>query len=107
MPFAPKSILLANRPTGWILWSMITIGLFEAKTRLSELCEQVSKRREAVVITRRGRPLVRIEPLSRGKGMGSSVWDSRDAWEKKHGSPEEDLELPARARQTWRHPLED
>ena len=86
---------------------MTTIGLFEAKTKLSELCEQVAKRRQGVVITRRGRPLVRIEPVGPGKGMSPSVWDSRDAWEKKHGSLREDLELPARARQTWRNPLED
>ena len=86
---------------------MTTIGLFEAKTKLSELCEQVAKRRQAVVITRRGRPLVRIEPVGPGKGMSSSVWDTRDAWEKKHGALQEDLELPARERQTWRNPLDD
>ena len=86
---------------------MTTIGLFEAKTKLSELCDQVAKRRQPVVITRRGRPLVRIEPVGPGKGMSSSVWDSRDSWEKKHGSLREDLELPKRARQTWRNPLKD
>jgi prevent-host-death family protein len=86
---------------------MTTIGLFEAKTKLSELCEQVAKRREPVVITRRGRPLVRIEPVGPGKGMSSSVWDARRAWEKKHGPLEEELAVPKRARQTWRDPLED
>lgn len=86
---------------------MTTIGLFEAKTKLSELCEQVAKRREPVVITRRGRPLVRIEPVSPGKGMRSSVWDARRDWEKKHGRLRETLELPKRGRQTWRNPLED
>jgi prevent-host-death family protein len=85
---------------------MTTIGLFEAKTRLSELCDQVAKRREAVVITRRGRPLVRIEPVGPGKGMSASVWDCRDAWDKKHGPQRTDIELPTRARQTWRNPLE-
>jgi prevent-host-death family protein len=98
----------ACEQTNWLLHiTMMTIGLFEAKTKLSELCEQVAKRRQAVVITRRGRPLVRIEPVGPGKGMRSSVWDSRDAWEKKHGSLREDLEAPARARQTWRNPLKD
>ena len=88
-------------------WGMTTIGLFEAKTKLSELCERVARRREPLIITRRGRPLVRIEPVSPGKGMSSSVWDSRDAWEKKHGGWRENLALPARARQKWRNPLED
>lgn len=86
---------------------MTTIGLFEAKTKLSELCEQVARRREAVVITRRGRPLVRIEPVGPGNGMASSVWDARDAWEKKHGPVREDLEIPARQKQRWRNPLKD
>jgi prevent-host-death family protein len=85
----------------------MTVGLFEAKTKLSELCEQVARRRQAIVITRRGRPLVRIEPVGPGKGMSSSVWGSRDAWEMKHGPLREDLELPKRGRQTWRNPLED
>lgn len=86
---------------------MLTIGLFEAKTKLSELCEQVAKRREPVIITRRGRPLVRIEPVGPGKGMSSSVWDARSAWEKKHGPVREQFKAPARSRQTWRNVLED
>ena len=42
---------------------MKTIGLFEAKTKFSEICDQVSKSGEAVTVTRRGQPLVRIDPL--------------------------------------------
>ncbi len=86
---------------------MTTIGLFEAKTKLSALCEQVAKRREPVIITRRGRPLVRIEPVGPGKGMSSSVWDARRDWEKAHGPWHEEFEVPKRARQAWRNPLED
>jgi len=86
---------------------MITIGLFEAKTKLSELCEQVAKRREPVLITRRGRPLVRIEPVGPGKGLRSSVWDERAAWEQKHGLIQEDFVLPERPRQKWHSYLED
>jgi prevent-host-death family protein len=76
---------------------MTTIGLFEARTKLSELCEQVARRRQAVVITRRGRPLVRIEPIGPGKGLTSPVWVSRDKWVKQHGPVRDHLELPARA----------
>ena len=85
---------------------MMTIGLFEAKTKLSELCEQVAKRREPVIVTRRGRPLVRIEPVGPGKGGRSSVWDARKQWEKKHGPLRETFNLPPRTTQTWRDPLE-
>jgi len=86
---------------------MTTVGIFEAKTKLSELCEQVAKRREPVVITRRGRPLVRIDPVGPGKGMSCSVWDARDAWEQKHGTLRENFEVPRRSRQTWNDPLKD
>jgi prevent-host-death family protein len=86
---------------------MTMIGLFEAKTKFSELCEQVAKRREPVVITRRGRPLVRIEPVGPANGMRPSVWDARCEWEKEHGPLHEEIQLSKRQRQTWRNPLED
>jgi prevent-host-death family protein len=71
---------------------MTTIGLFEAKRKLSEVCEQVSKRREPVVITRRGRPIARIEPISPGHGS-SSVWSARRDWEKKNGPVREEFNI--------------
>jgi prevent-host-death family protein len=40
-----------------------TIGAFEAKTRLSELLEQVSRGR-TFVITRRGRPIAELRPVT-------------------------------------------
>lgn len=39
------------------------IGAFEAKTRLSELLEQVSRGR-TFVITRRGRPIAELRPIA-------------------------------------------
>ena len=44
-----------------------TIGAFEAKTRLSELLEQVSQG-HTFVITRRGRPVAELRPA----GVGSA-----------------------------------
>ena len=86
---------------------MIRVGLFKAKTKLSEVCEQVAKRHEPVLITRRGRPLVRIEPVGPGEGIIDSVWERRAAWEKEHGRIREDFALPRRTQQRWRNPLED
>ena len=40
-----------------------TVGLFEAKTHLSELVNQVSSGGDDVVITRRGRAVARIVPI--------------------------------------------
>jgi prevent-host-death family protein len=85
---------------------MTTMGLFEAKTKFSEVCEQVAKRREPIIITRRGRPIARIEPISPRPATGSSVWSARREWEKKHGPLREEFNLPRRSPQTWRSPLE-
>lgn len=83
---------------------MRTIGLFEAKTKFSELCEGVAERGEPVVVTRRGKPLVRIEPCATEQ-TERSVWERRAAFVRKNGRPTETFELPARERQTWRDPL--
>ena len=72
---------------------MTSIGLFEAKTRFSEICERVASTRAAVVVTRRGTPLVRIEPLGKGEDKLDSVWERRARYEKKHGPLTEEVEL--------------
>jgi prevent-host-death family protein len=85
---------------------MDTIGLFEAKTKFSEICERVAAKGEAVVVTRRGKPLVKIEPVVSREGKSSSVWDRRAEYQKQHGRWKDDFDLPAREKQTWRNPLE-
>lgn len=84
---------------------MKAIGLFEAKTKFSEICDRVAENGVAVVVTRRGKPLVRIEPV-RPRNKPQSVWDDRVRYVNSHGPLEEDFELPAREKQTWRNPLE-
>lgn len=42
---------------------MKTLGIFEAKTKLSQICEEVAETRESVTVTKRGKPLVRIDPI--------------------------------------------
>lgn len=86
---------------------MNSIGLFEAKTKLSEICDAVSANRVAVTVTRRGKPLVTIEPIPVGKAKPRSVWTLRAEYERKHGLLKEEFELPARGKQTWRDPLEN
>ncbi|MBN1676296.1 MAG: type II toxin-antitoxin system prevent-host-death family antitoxin [Kiritimatiellae bacterium] len=45
---------------------MRTVSLFEAKTHLSRLVEElVSGKEDQVVISRRGKPVVRVTPLGR------------------------------------------
>lgn len=42
---------------------MKTVGIFEAKTTLSAICDEVARNLEPVTVTRRGKPLVCIEPI--------------------------------------------
>ena len=42
---------------------MKTLGIFEAKTKLSEVCKEVAETHEPVIVTKRGKPLVRIGPI--------------------------------------------
>ena len=84
---------------------MNVIGLFEAKTKFSELCQQVAAKREPVVVTRRGKPLVKIEPVRRARSKTLSVWDLRARHVREHGPMTEDFTLPKRGKQTWRNPV--
>lgn len=86
---------------------MKAIGLFEAKTRFSEICDRVAARGVGVVVTRRGRPLVTIEPIPASRRRPASVWDHRAVLEKQRGRFTADLTLPPRETQTWRNPLDD
>lgn len=74
---------------------MKTIGLFETKNRLSEVCAQVSKTREPVVVTRRGKALVKIVPIVEDDAT-TSVWGSVEESQARFGPLSDDLKLPRR-----------
>ena len=86
---------------------MNVIGLFEAKTKFSEICQRVAAKRESVVVTRRGKPLVKIEPIRPAKPHISSVWDRRAKYEREQGPLTEEFTLPRRGKQAWRNPLKN
>ena len=78
---------------------MKTVGLFEAKTKLSELCQHVAKSGEPCTITLRGKPLVCLEPIHDVSAEHVSIWDKRDRHLQEYGllePAERDFELPAR-----------
>jgi prevent-host-death family protein len=86
---------------------MKTIGIFEAKTKLSEICEEVARTGRPAEISRRGKPLVRIVPLAEedDSSSGSQVWDRVRKWEASHPDAEnEEFEIPLR-HSTDRDPL--
>ncbi len=74
---------------------MKAIGLFEAKTKLSELCQRVFASGESVRITRRGKTIAVLSPPAEPTGK-ESVWERRARFERSHGAFRDDFEIPTR-----------
>jgi prevent-host-death family protein len=79
---------------------MRSVGLFEAKTKLSELCDAVARTGEPVCITRRGKPWVRIEPEG---SAPMTIRERRAEYVTRHRGKEKpdavDFEVPPRTRE--------
>lgn len=59
---------------------MKTLGIFEIKTHLSQVCDDVAASGESVLVTRRGKPFVRIDPLDSPCDGISEVWEARERY---------------------------
>lgn len=76
---------------------MKTIGIFEAKTHFAALCESVASTRTPVVVSKRGKPMVVIEPLTEEMATGrADIHSSWRAWRAKHS------EIPGDFPEVWR-----
>ena len=78
---------------------METVGMFEAKAKLSEICERVAVTRVPIVVTRRGKPFVRIVPMEE---LPMSIGQRRDIYMAHDGAEESEDDLdfePARRAQ--------
>lgn len=75
---------------------MKTLGIFEVKNKLSELCEDVSSGGEALVVTRHGKPIVRIVPYLEPEPE-QSVWGSVAECQAKYGPLTDEFDLPVRS----------
>ena len=82
---------------------MKNFGLFEAKTRLSEICDEVMKRKQPVLITKRGKPIVRIDPIEEDK---NGIWDLARKFKKIHGPIKDNFELQPRDIETGKKYLD-
>lgn len=71
------------------------MGLFDAKNCFSGVCDEVAKSGEPLVVTRRGKPLVRIVRVEEALDV-TSVWDSVEESVGRYGPLLDDWELPAR-----------
>ncbi|MCH7226135.1 type II toxin-antitoxin system Phd/YefM family antitoxin [Haloferula sp. A504] len=87
---------------------MESIGIFEAKTKLSSICERVARTGAPVLVCRRGKPLVVISPPEPVERPAQDVLAAWKAWTA--GEPEEGPDFP----EVWKerstsvdHPFED
>lgn len=86
---------------------MNTIGIFEAKSKLSQICEQVHETHEPVLITKRGMPLVKIEPITSRSQAPSEIWERRKAFLECYGEFPE-FDLPGRGSDgKYRNPFDE
>ena len=87
---------------------MKLVGIFDAKTHLSELCEQVAATHEPVTVTKRGKPLVRIEPVA---SELMTIRERRETYMATHGDKEHDdavdFEPPKRSTDVSSFGIED
>lgn len=74
---------------------MKVVGLFDAKNRLSEVCEGVVYSGEPVTVTRRGKPWVRIVPIIDSDAK-QSVWDTVEEARATYGALTEEPVIPDR-----------
>ena len=74
------------------------IGIFEAKTRFPALRESVAASHTPVLVSKRGRPLVMIEPIREElAGNHSNFCTAWQSWRKEHSEVAEDFP------EIWRH----
>ena len=59
---------------------MKMIGIFEAKTHLPTVCDQVVASGQSITISRRGKPLVVISPVSPEKGDREGILTALKQW---------------------------
>ncbi|MEM8868309.1 MAG: type II toxin-antitoxin system Phd/YefM family antitoxin [Verrucomicrobiota bacterium] len=84
---------------------MDMVALYDAKNRLSELCNQVSKTGEPCVISRRGKPVVKLVPIEADES-DASVWDTVEESQARYGALDEDFVLPKRSEEMRSNPFE-
>ena len=90
---------------------MEMIALYDAKNRFSEICKQVTESGQPCVISRRGRPVVKIVPFEEDdaadpRGRSASVWDTVEESQARFGKLTEEFERPERSQKANPSPLD-
>jgi prevent-host-death family protein len=84
---------------------MDMVALYDAKNRLSEICNQVSTTGEPCVISRRGQPIVKLVPVDSVE-QTDSVWATVAEGQAKYGQLDEEFEMPERSSAPRANPLD-
>ncbi|MBL7006481.1 MAG: type II toxin-antitoxin system Phd/YefM family antitoxin [Spirochaetia bacterium] len=85
---------------------MKAIGIYEVKTKISEICETVKKTHEPVIITKRGVPMVKITSIDSKKEQ-SDVWGKYYTYTKANSPILEEIVLPSRDVDPLKNTLDD
>lgn len=85
---------------------MKILGVFEAKTKFSEVCDEVFRTGRSVLVTKRGHPLVRIDPVAAYSAAKSEVWEVRERLDPSE-LPERDFSAPPRHRDPISSPFSE
>lgn len=74
---------------------MKTIGIFEAKTHFTALCDEVLRTGQPTMVSKRGKPLVLVTPIPPNKdGEREGILSAWMKWEKNHPSDEGEEDFP-------------
>ena len=74
---------------------MKAIGIFEVKTKISEICETVKETHEPVIITKRGVPMVKITTIEESEKQ-SDIWTKHREFIRKNEPLTEEFSAPSR-----------
>jgi len=74
---------------------MNSVALYDAKNRLSELCNKVTESGEPCIISRRGKPIVKLVPIDDPE-VPHSVWNTVEEAQAKYGPLDQEFEMPER-----------
>ena len=74
---------------------MKAIGIFEVKTKISEICETVKETHEPVIITKRGVPMVKITTIEDSEKQ-SDIWVKHKKFIEKNEPLIEEFSAPSR-----------
>ncbi len=67
---------------------MKSVGIFEAKTKFTALCEEVVRTNQAVVVSKCGKPMVMVSPVSSNRPDILTAWRE---WTKSGGGRKNDF----------------